>query len=67
MQTLYTKTSALRTLKIMLRNLNEIVLYVHEFGFWYETDSTLGLNESKKGVEKSHAVTPLQVNKRENF
>ncbi len=31
---MYTETSSLRTLKIMLRNLNDILQYFHEFGFW---------------------------------
>jgi hypothetical protein len=30
---IHTKTSSLKNLKIMRRQLNEIALYVHEFGF----------------------------------
>jgi hypothetical protein len=33
MKTLYTEASSLRALKIMPRNLNEIVRSFHEFGF----------------------------------
>jgi hypothetical protein len=38
---IHTATSSLKTLKIMPRNLNKIVQYIHEFGFgrrWGEVE-----------------------------